>query len=69
MMGKLNTLENSKHLCPVKCPDVLQDKEGKVAYLNKIAAVVGLAINQQVPAKPLKVLHPLQSTARTLQPV
>lgn len=33
----------------------MQDKEGKVAYLNKIIAVVGLALGQPVPAKPLKV--------------
>jgi hypothetical protein len=33
----------------------LQDKEGKVAYLTKIIAVVSLALNEPVPAKPLKV--------------
>lgn len=34
---------------------MLQDKEGKVAYLTKIIAVVGMALDQPVPAKPLKV--------------
>jgi hypothetical protein len=33
----------------------LQDKEGKVAYLSKIMAVVGMVLNQPVPANPLKV--------------
>jgi hypothetical protein len=33
----------------------LQDKEGKVAYLTKIIAVVSMALNEPVPAKPLKV--------------
>jgi hypothetical protein len=48
----------------------MQDKEGKVAYLNKIVAVVGLAINQQVPAKPIKVMHPPRhDSSGTRQPV
>jgi hypothetical protein len=33
----------------------LQDKEGKVAYLTKIIAVVSMALNELVAAKPLKV--------------
>jgi hypothetical protein len=37
-------------------PACLQDKEGKVAYLNKIIAVVSLVLNEAVPAKPLKVI-------------
>eukprot|EP00878_Enallax_costatus_P030650 GHUV01033417.1.p2 GENE.GHUV01033417.1~~GHUV01033417.1.p2 ORF type:complete len:103 (-),score=18.34 GHUV01033417.1:601-909(-) len=43
---------------------LLQEKEGKVAYLTKVIAVVSLALNQPVPAKPLKVIiHPWQGQA------
>lgn len=37
------------------CVALLQDKDNKVAYLNKIISVVSLALNEPVPAKPLKV--------------
>ena len=33
----------------------MQDKEGKVAYLNKMMNVVGIFLGEPVPAKPLKV--------------
>lgn len=33
----------------------LQDKEAKVAYLTKMIDTVGLALNEHVPARPLKV--------------
>lgn len=50
---------------------MLQDKESKVAYLAKITAVVSLALNRPVPAKPLKVrlnqLAPVASGHRTPQ--
>ena len=32
-----------------------QDKDAKVNYLQKIIDVVGLVLNEHVPAKPLKV--------------
>ncbi len=32
-----------------------QDKDAKVNYLQKMIDVVGLVLNQHVPAKPLKV--------------
>jgi hypothetical protein len=32
-----------------------QDKESKVAYLNKLVAVVSLVLREEVPARPLKV--------------
>lgn len=36
-----------------------QDKDAKVAYLSKIIDVVGIALGQHVPARPLKVgLYP-----------
>lgn len=34
---------------------MLQDKDGKVAYLTKIINVVSICLNQPVAAKPLKV--------------
>lgn len=33
----------------------LQDKDAKVAYLTKIISCVGLALDQNVPARPHKV--------------
>lgn len=36
-------------------PFARQDKEAKVAYLEKLIAAVGLALGAEVPAKPLKV--------------
>lgn len=42
----------------VHSPACLQDKEGKVAYLTKIIAVVSMVLNEPVPAKPLKVCSP-----------
>lgn len=68
LLGKLNTLDPGKCQRRVPCTYVLQDKEGKVAYLNKIVAVVGLAINQPVPAKPLKVLHCRASATHSSDP-
>ncbi|KAF6261782.1 microtubule-binding protein MIP-T3-domain-containing protein [Scenedesmus sp. NREL 46B-D3] len=38
----------------------IQDKEGKVAYLTKITAVVSMALGEPVPAKPLKIVAGLE---------
>eukprot|EP00775_Hariotina_reticulata_P007878 gene7878-8074_t len=47
----------------------IQDKEAKIAYLNKIITVVGLALNQPVTAKPQKIVAGLEpeSTNQFLQ--
>lgn len=55
--------------CSVLCCTVLprlQDKEAKVAYLNKIITVVSLVLNQPVPAKPLKASSRARHCMQTL---
>lgn len=37
-----------------------QDKEGKISYLTKIINVVGFALNENVPAKPAKIVAGLE---------
>lgn len=44
------------------CMLCLQDKEAKVTYLNKIIAVVGLALGEDIPARPHKVRQPALSS-------
>ncbi|GAQ86389.1 hypothetical protein KFL_002860130 [Klebsormidium nitens] len=47
----------------------IKDKDGKVAYLTKIINCVGLALDQNVPARPLKIVAGLEpeNTNRFLQ--
>jgi hypothetical protein len=52
-----STNQLEPHFSTVTIYNTMQDKDGKIAYLTKIIAVVSLALDQPVPAKPSKVSH------------